>query len=413
MKINIKSQFLLAVIVITNLFSAIEDAPIVRSKNDQLYLAVVNNDLPEVIKLIDEGADISQGNEILKLAVEKNFYDIAKYLISKKADVNGQGYWKRTPIWYAAEKNLTNMIQLLLDNGADPNIADHEKVSPLHIATNEGKVEAVKMLLDNGAETRAKDKFGYTPSVVAQRRRNIPIKDLIDSYNPDLDLINAVKSGNIELAKKAIAKKADVNTISESTKITPLHIAAINNFYDIEKLLIESGANVNATDKYKQNALFYTNNIALAKLLLDNGANTESMDANIQRNRLEQAIRNDEVDMVDLLLNYGVDYNKPFLTWKKNALEFAKAELVSYQYKNDHAKHERLKKIINLLINEPEREYKRLQEAKEVLSANTELPADIVKIVTSYFSTPIGKATADQILVKHGLAKLKLSGDNS
>ncbi|CAF4790591.1 unnamed protein product [Rotaria magnacalcarata] len=49
-------------------------------------------------------------------------------------------------------------------------------------------------------------------------------------------------------------KKVDVEQ-SNSCGARPLHYACSKNFYEIAQLLLEHGADVNATDKYKQTPL--------------------------------------------------------------------------------------------------------------------------------------------------------------
>ena len=64
---------------------------------------------------------------------------------------------------------------------------------------------------------------------------------------PSVDIHQAAEDGNIEAVKQHIAAGKDLNTIGEDGW-APLHSAAIEGHKEVAKLLIESGANVNAND---------------------------------------------------------------------------------------------------------------------------------------------------------------------
>ena len=66
----------------------------------------------------------------------------------------------------------------------------------------------------------------------------------------------AVTYGYIEIIKKLIDAKADIDVI-DSSGDTPLMLAIQTNNYDICKLLIEHGANVNINEKPIHQAAVY------------------------------------------------------------------------------------------------------------------------------------------------------------
>jgi len=84
-------------------------------------------------------------------------------------------------------------------------------------------------------------------------------------------LISA-KNGDLAGVKKAISGGADINAISNA-----LLQASFEGHYEIAKLLIEKGANVNITDDRQGiTVLMYAvagRNIEIIKLLLKHGAN--------------------------------------------------------------------------------------------------------------------------------------------
>ena len=63
---------------------------------------------------------------------------------------------------------------------------------------------------------------------------------------------DAVESGNSDRVKDILlSKQIDVNLFSYKEQLTPLQIAVARNNLELTKLLIENGADVNYTSRYK------------------------------------------------------------------------------------------------------------------------------------------------------------------
>ncbi len=94
-----------------------------------MYLACINNHI-DIVKFFVEVAKISVNEESicesnlnpLQGAVAYSNIEIAKFLISKGADVNAQNLWGTTPLHIALDYNNVELSLLLLDLGADPSL---------------------------------------------------------------------------------------------------------------------------------------------------------------------------------------------------------------------------------------------------------------------------------------------------
>ena len=94
-----------------------------------LYLACIN-DHSDIVKFFLEVAQISVNEEPicesdlnpLQGAVAYSNIEIAKFLISKGADVNAQNLWGTTPLHIAINDNNVELALLLLGLGADPSL---------------------------------------------------------------------------------------------------------------------------------------------------------------------------------------------------------------------------------------------------------------------------------------------------
>lgn len=70
-------------------------------------------------------------------------------------------------------------------------------------------------------------------------------------------------------------------SIKTSAKVSVLQMAIQNNCYEIAKLLVEKGADVNATDAYKCSVLHFAYKLPMARLLLENGAKIDALYMNM------------------------------------------------------------------------------------------------------------------------------------
>jgi len=60
-------------------------------------------------------------------------------------------------------KNDIENLKKLIDSGADVNAKNKDGDTPLHTATWKGNIEIVKLLIENGANLNIQDSNGKTP----------------------------------------------------------------------------------------------------------------------------------------------------------------------------------------------------------------------------------------------------------
>jgi len=103
-----------------------------------LTLAILDNDLNKAKKLIDEGADVNEKNDLGESPIISTTYLDTGYI------------------------NL-EMLKLLLENGADPGVGDENDYTVLHAAASMSDMEAIDLLLEYNADINIKDSYGETP----------------------------------------------------------------------------------------------------------------------------------------------------------------------------------------------------------------------------------------------------------
>jgi ankyrin repeat protein len=220
--------------------------------------------------LLDAGANVNEttpdGTSALVLAIHNARYDIAAFLLDRRADPNlaGQGWTALHQLLRTRSLNIgffphpeasgtTSGIDLakkLIEHGADVNaritkpITDgyrnfwtQNDATPLLMAAKGADAEMMRLLAAHGADPKLTNRTGTTPLMAAAG---------VEMFNPNED------SGTVEEAfeavKVALELGADVNQTNKEGD-TPLHGAAWRAANDIIQLLVDRGARLDAKNK--------------------------------------------------------------------------------------------------------------------------------------------------------------------
>jgi ankyrin repeat protein len=197
---------------------------------------------------------------------------------------------------------------------ADPRLAhakDQNGLSVLLKALYYGKKDVVQELLVSGIELNV---YEAAATGHSQRLQELLSADpsLVNSHSVDgfTPLGLAVFFGHSDTVNALINAGAEVNLASrEAMKVTPLASASAARQYEIARVLIARGANVNAraaSDFTPLHESAASGKVEFAKLLLENGAdvNAKTTDG---KTPLDYAREQNREDMVALLLEYVRD----------------------------------------------------------------------------------------------------------
>ncbi|XP_014299424.1 ankyrin-3 [Microplitis demolitor] len=209
----------------------------IRHYGTALHHAIDKGRYGIVYKLVDAGADVNiksihrfDDSYPLQLAVRRNHYCIAQFLVSRGADVQ---------------------VVLRPTNG----------FTRLRIAVREGKEDMVKFLIENGANVHEK------------------------STDCESLLIDAVRHKNDSVLKYLLESGIDPNSPSNGgCNVTPLHIAVdINNAEAVQLLLNHDDIDINRLTSNGNSVLDYaifTDNVIIVRSLLLAGIDFNKVAAN-------------------------------------------------------------------------------------------------------------------------------------
>lgn len=224
-------------------------------------------------------------------AAQKGDLETVKMLLEKNPELinDNSGTGKRTPLHCAIMGKQNDIVRFLLTQHADINIKDARGTSPLNYASSLGLKDIVMLLIENGVDVKNdKDNTGGTP------------------------FLHAVFQENYEIAKILIMNGSNVNA-KGYMDITPLHLALSRGHKKLIKLLLENGADVNSQEKTEGVTPLH---LALTRLdeeiirlLLAQGA-----DVNIRnkagKTALQVAVEYGNAKNVELILDNITDINE-------------------------------------------------------------------------------------------------------
>lgn len=120
-----------------------------------MLAASLNEDIQEMQRLLDEGADINvqdiKGWTPLCNAVNDDNIEVALFLLNRGANVNARDMYNSTPLHEAVRGGDIEMVTMLIEHGADVNMVDDAGNTPLAVALQEGKNEAAEFLKQHGS----------------------------------------------------------------------------------------------------------------------------------------------------------------------------------------------------------------------------------------------------------------------
>jgi serine/threonine-protein phosphatase 6 regulatory ankyrin repeat subunit B len=232
-----------------------------------------------LFSVVSHADTTTSDQQLLKASKQQDWETVRIALMKKDVDVNtAQGDGATALAWSVYWDNQ-EITELLLRTGAKPNVANDYGITPLFLAVKNRNAVMVDALLEGGANPNATLWSGESP------------------------LMTAAKTGVNEVVNALLTHGADINIQEPRRNQSALMWAIAFNNPDTARVLIEEGADVNAStimldedfdpvvlEGYKANVLGtpqggYTslmfaaraNDMATVKLLVENKANMNAV----------------------------------------------------------------------------------------------------------------------------------------
>ena len=222
--------------------------------NDEILSDFISYDFESQKKILIKNPQLinsyqkNSGKSLLFLSIENDLYDLCKFLLKNKANVNYQNIknFNNTCLHRAIEISDNKTINLLLENNADPNLFNLNNETPLHIAANFNRFKIIKLLKCYNANFDIENKDGLIPLDYAKQKGfEKCIKVLSDVDNNNKNFLtkssynyfrNSLINNNIVFSKKSLINKTfNVKNSSNNFKNEQFYEKNKKNYYENEK----------------------------------------------------------------------------------------------------------------------------------------------------------------------------------
>lgn len=277
-----------------------------KKNNNNLAIHLINNNFN--INYIDPDLNL----HTLFYCIPNNNYELISILIKNNINVNLCDIYNNTPLNYAIMVNNLRIVKLILKNktininhlgiinelSTNYNILNSTYL--IHSIVSIKNIKITKLILNSNADVNKKVDYSALYYSILHRSFNITFL-LLNNKN--------IKINNNEIIL-LFSDKLLLNNISDRL------------FYNLMKLLICKGFNINHSNNHEQTILHLIckdfNNYDKVKILLDFGANVNALDS-MNQTPLFYASKILNVNIIDLLLRYYTNFkirnlqNKMFL----------------------------------------------------------------------------------------------------
>jgi ankyrin repeat protein len=184
----------------------------------------------------------ADGTTALHWAVRQNDFELVERMLRAGADVNAANRYGVTPLKLAAVNGDAKLLKQLLNAGGKADAVGVDGETLLMTAARGGHVEAARLLLERGAEVDARELWhGQTALMWAAAQGHPAMLRELLAHGAD---VNA-RSSHEDWERQVTSEPRD--KWLPPGALTPLLFAARENCLACVPVLVEAGADVNAT----------------------------------------------------------------------------------------------------------------------------------------------------------------------
>jgi ankyrin repeat protein len=277
-----------------------------------LWRAVESDRADAVEALVQAGADMNKAdkNGDAPLSVVKSA-PIATILIERGANLNAANNRGGSALWLAAKNGREDFVELLARAGADVNKADNKGDAPLSVAAN---TNIATMLIERGANVNATNTRGESKMWWVARKCSEDLVEALAQAGADVNLADnkgnspLTVATNATIATMLIERGADVNAANNRGQ-SVVWRAALCSREDVVEVLLRAGVDVNTADADGNAPLSAASSATIATMLIERGANVNATNK-LGESALWQAVSRRREAVVEVLLRAGADVNE-------------------------------------------------------------------------------------------------------
>eukprot|EP00698_Gefionella_okellyi_P025857 TRINITY_DN9632_c0_g1_i1.p1 TRINITY_DN9632_c0_g1~~TRINITY_DN9632_c0_g1_i1.p1 ORF type:complete len:1005 (-),score=178.88 TRINITY_DN9632_c0_g1_i1:44-3058(-) len=196
-----------------------------------LHVAVLLQYVDMVTLLVEINANVAiqdnNGDTALHFACRQPDANIVSVLLNYTTEFDIRNKSGRTPLMVAVHSHMANNVRLVAAR-ANCSTTDDQGSGPLHCGAFTGDAAVCQALVDAGASLMMRDRHNNTPLHIAAKRQPASLMSILLE-----SVISEVKLREAMAARDAVGD-------------SPLHIAVRRGAFDVAKLLVAAGAELEA-----------------------------------------------------------------------------------------------------------------------------------------------------------------------
>ena len=272
---------------------------------------------------VDPNIVDGNGNTLLHYAVDGECSkEVLQAIVESGIDVNATNKNGTTALMMASGRGNIDAMSVLLHVGGDPNIVDGNGDTLLRYAVHGPcSKEVLQAIVESGIDVNATNKNGTSALMIASRRGNIDAISVLLHVGADRNSVDG--NGNTllhyavygdcskEVLQAIVESGIDVNATNKNG-ITALMKASRRGNIDAISVLLHAGVDTNIVDGNGNTLLHYAAYVNCSKEVLqaivESGVDVNATNRN-EITALMTASRRGNIDAISVLLHAGVDPN--------------------------------------------------------------------------------------------------------